>query len=349
MRPPCGACAKTGAALVGRANMTEFGFTGLGINAHFGTPVNPADRTVARICGGSSSGSAASVALGLSVAALGSDTSGAIRIPAALCGITGFKPTARRVPTAGMFSLSTTLDTACAMARTVRDCLLVDGVIADTPLMPMARPLNAVRLAVPRQMVLDGLDATVGRAFERALAALSAAGVHVEDIDLHELAELPAINLGGGFAAAEAYAIHRHLLARRRASYDPRVAGRIDRGAAMSAADYVDLQRIRRDWIHRVEARLAGFDAVACPTVPMVAPAIAPLLADDDLFLRTNARLQRNPSIFNFLDGCSISLPCHQPGELPVGLMLSHAAMRDEELLGTAIALESEIQRGIAA
>ncbi|CAG9171753.1 amidase [Cupriavidus respiraculi] len=335
----------SGAALVGRTNMTEFAFSGVGINPHFGTPVNPADTQVQRICGGSSSGAAASVALGLSVAALGSDTGGSIRIPAALCGLTGFKPTARRVPLAGAFPLSYSLDTACAMARSVADCVLVDAVIADAPVVPVVKPAGALRLAVPRQAVLDEVDDNVARAFDLALGRLSAAGVRIEQIDVPELDELPAINAAGGLTASEAYAIHRHTLPARRDLYDPRVARRIERGAAMSAADYIDLVRARAAWIARVEARIAGFDAVACPTVPMVAPAIAPLLADDDLFLRTNTLLLRNTSIFNFLDGCSISLPCHQPGELPVGLMLSHGAMRDAQVLGTAIALEAIVKR----
>ncbi|MHA7680162.1 amidase [Cupriavidus sp. PET2-C1] len=335
---------ESGAALVGRTNMTEFAFSGVGINPHFGTPVNPVDKQVARIPGGSSSGAAVSVALGLAVAGLGSDTGGSIRIPAALCGLTGFKPTARRVPLDGAFPLSYTLDTACAMARTVQDCVLVDSVIADQAVLPVIKGAAGIRLAIPRQVLLDDLDDTVARAFDRALGRLSAAGVQIEHIDLPELAELATINASGGFTAAEAHAIHRHVLATRREQYDPRVASRIDRGAAMSAADYVDLMRARLDWITRVAARLEGFDAVACPTVPMVAPPIAPLVADDALFFRTNALLLRNTSAFNFLDGCSISLPCHQPDELPVGLMLSHGALRDAQLLGTAIALESIIK-----
>nr|BAQ00455.1 amidase [Cupriavidus sp. KNK-J915] len=335
---------ESGAALVGRTNMTEFAFSGVGINPHFGTPVNPADKQVARIPGGSSSGAAVSVALGLAVAGLGSDTGGSIRIPAALCGLTGFKPTARRVPLDGAFPLSYTLDTACAMARTVQDCVLVDSVIADQAVLPVIKGAAGIRLAIPRQVLLDDLDDTVARAFDRALGRLSAAGVQIEHIDLPELAELATINASGGFTAAEAHAIHRHVLATRREQYDPRVASRIDRGAAMSAADYVDLMRARLDWITRVAARLEGFDAVACPTVPMVAPPIAPLVADDALFFHTNALLLRNTSAFNFLDGCSISLPCHQPDELPVGLMLSHGALRDAQLLGTAIALESIVK-----
>ncbi|WP_454741702.1 amidase [Cupriavidus necator] len=336
---------QAGAAIVGRTNMTEFAFSGVGINPHYGTPVNPAGTDgVARIPGGSSSGAAVSVALGLAVAALGSDTGGSIRIPAALCGITGFKPTARRVPLTGAFPLSYTLDTACAMARTIGDCVAVDSVIADSAVIPRVTSAAAIRLAIPRQYLLDDLDPVVARAFDRALGRLSAAGVQLEHVDLPELGELAGLNAQGGFASAEAYAIHRHVLATRRELYDPRVASRIDRGANISAADYIDLGRARLDWIARMEARLARFDAVVCPTVPMVAPEIAPLRTDDAQFFRVNALLLRNTSAFNFLDGCSISLPCHAPDELPVGLMLSHGPMRDADLLGTALALERIVQ-----
>jgi len=330
-----------GAALVGRTNMSEFAFSGVGINPHFGTPHNPCDAAVARIPGGSSSGAAVSVALGLAVAGLGSDTGGSIRIPAALCGLTGFKPTTRRVPLAGAFPLSYTLDTACAMARDVSTCALVDSVIADNALTPAGKAPAGLRLAVARQYLQDDLEPAVAHAFDRALGRLSAAGVRIEHIDLPELEELPGLNATGGFTAAEAWSIHRHLLAGRREQYDPRVAMRIERGAAMSAADYVDLMRARLDWILRVEARLEGYDAVACPTVPMVAPPLQPLVTDDALFFRTNALLLRNTSAFNFLDGCSISLPCHAADELPVGLMLSHGPMRDAGLLGAALSLEA--------
>ena len=332
---------RAGFVVIGRTNMTEFAFSGVGINPHFGTPVNPCDSSVARIPGGSSSGAAVSVAIGTAVAGLGSDTGGSIRIPAALCGIVGFKPTSRRVPLTGAFPLSYTLDTACAMARTLTDCIAVDSVIADAPVIPQMKAATAIRLAIPRQLVLDDLDEPVSKAFDRAIGRLSAAGVRIEHVDMPELTELASLNAAGGFSAPESYAHHRALLATHRDLYDRRVVTRIERGAAMSAADYIALHRARLDWIARMEARMSPFDAVVCPTVPMVAPPIAPLVEDDTLFFRTNGLLLRNTSAFNFLDGCSVSLPCHAPDELPVGLMLSHGPMRDAQLLGTALALES--------
>jgi aspartyl-tRNA(Asn)/glutamyl-tRNA(Gln) amidotransferase subunit A len=329
-----------GAALTGRTNMTEFAFSGVGINPHFGTPRNPADRDHARIPGGSSAGAAASVALGLCVGALGSDTGGSIRIPAALTGITGFKSTQRRVSLDGTLPLSRTLDTACAMARSVTDCLRLDSVLADTPVRPAAVPANTLRFAVPQTVVLDGLEPEVSRAFDQALRALRDAGASIEEIPLHELSELATLNGAGGFSAPESWAVHRALLGTRRDLIDPRVVTRIERGASMSAADYIDLLDARSDWIERVESRIEPFDAILCPTAPMVAPHIS-ALKHDNAFFDANGQLLRNTAIANFLDGCSISIPCQSAGALPVGLMLSHASMLDEVLLSAAMTVES--------
>ncbi|MBL8289733.1 MAG: amidase [Rubrivivax sp.] len=339
-----------GAAIVGRTNMSEFAFSGVGINPHFGTPRNPAALALdgsARVCGGSSSGAAASVALGLAVAGLGSDTGGSIRIPAALCGIVGFKNTQSRTPLAGAYPLASTLDTVCAMTRSVADAIVVDGVLAGAPLAVPRRELRGVKLALPRTLMLDALDTTVARAFERALGRLSTAGAEVREIALAELAEIAGINAPGGLSPIEAFAVHRELFAEHRAEYDPRVAARIALGETVLAADYIALLRRRADWIARVQQRLAGFDALVCPTVPIVAPQIAPLEASDEAFFKANGLLLRNTFAINFLDGCSFSLPCHEAAELPVGLMLSAPGGHDAALAGVALAVEAELaQRG---
>ena len=202
------------------------------------------------------------------------------------------------------------------------------------------RPLAALRLAVPRTLMLDGLEAPVARAFERALVVLRQGGAQLHEIDVPELSELAAINAQGGFSAAESWAWHRELLAQRGERYDPRVALRIRRGEAMSAADYIELGRLRRDWIERVEARLQGFDAALSPTVPGVAPPLAPLLTDDAAFFAVNASLLRNTAAVNFLDGCALSMPCQAAGELPVGLMVWAPALHDDGLLGASLAIE---------
>jgi len=328
-----------GAAIVGKTNMTEFAFSGVGINPHYGTPRNPADADTPRIPGGSSSGAAVSVALDLAVAGLGSDTGGSIRIPAALCGLVGFKSTQSRVPRTGAFELARSLDTVCAMARSVEDCLVADAAIADAPLVVRRRPLQGLRLAVPRTLMFDGIEPAVARAFERSVQALSAAGAQVVDITLAELAEIASINAPGGFSPIEASAVHRERFAAKREGFDSRVAARIALGTEVHAADYIVMQDRRRDWIGRVEHALEGFDALICPTVPVVAPPIASL-AEDAAFFQANGLLLRNTFAINFLDGCAFSLPCHAPDELPVGLMLSSVRGDDARLAAVALAVE---------
>ena len=259
---------QAGGVLIGHTNMSEFAFSGVGINPHFGTPANVATAALdatPRAPGGSTSGGAASVAAGAALAALGSDTGGSVRIPAALQGLVGFKNTQRLTPLEGTVPLSTTMDTVCAITRDVRDAITMHEVLAQRSVPPDPRPLAAWRLAVPRTLMLDALDTTVAGAFERTLQALRAAGARIEDIVLPELAEIAAITAGGGFAPPESWAWHRKRLAERGAGYDPRVAMRIRRGETMSAADYIDLVHARRRWIDRMAAALRGFDAMLSP------------------------------------------------------------------------------------
>lgn len=336
-----------GAALTGHTNMTEFAFSGVGLNPHHGTPPNaatPALDPAPRIPGGSTSGGAVSVASGAAWAALGSDTGGSIRIPAALQGLVGFKNTARLTPTEGAIPLSTTLDTTCAITRSVRDAVLLHEVLAARRVSIAGRPVAALRFAVPTPQ-LEGLDDTVARAFERSLATLRQAGAQIETLALPELAELTTINATGGFSAAESWAWHRQLLSQRQADYDPRVALRIRRGETMSAADYLDLTRARADWIVRMTLTLRRYDALLSPTVPIVAPTIASV-SSDDAFFATNALLLRNPSVVNMLDGCALSLPCHRPDELPVGLMIWSHALQDDAVLDASLAIEATLAKG---
>ncbi len=335
-----------GAIVLGRSNMTEFAFSGVGINPHFGTPANPATAALdaaPRIPGGSTSGGAVSVACGVALAALGSDTGGSIRIPAALQGLVGFKNTARLTPIDGAVPLSTSLDTSCALTRSVRDAVVVHEVLAARRVAPWTRPLAATRLGVPQTLMLEALEPPVAAAFERTLERLARAGATIVPVALPELGELAAPNAAGGLPACESWAWHRRLLARCEARYDPRVAARIRRGDRISARDHEDLLAARRDWIARVERALDGFDALLSPTVPIVAPPIGDLVDDDARFFAVNALLLRNPSAVNFLDGCALSLPCHRQGEWPVGLMVWGAALRDDAVLGVAAAIESAL------
>lgn len=336
---------RAGAVLVGRTNMSEFAFSGLGLNPHFGTPRSPYRRDVpgdARIAGGSSSGAAASVADGMAAVALGTDTGGSIRIPAALCGLTGFKPTASRIPKQGGVPLSTTLDSFGPIGLTVACCALVDRMLAGLePHVPAARPLEGVRLGVLTNYVTDGVDADVAAALDTALTHLEAAGAVVTEVRFAALDRLPDVNRFG-FSPIEAYAWHRPLLAQHRDRYDPRVLSRILKGEPASAADYLDLVAARDAMLdeaaHTVWSR---FDALVAPTVPVVPPRIAELEADDDAFARTNALILRNPSAFNFLDACALSLPCHPRDAAPVGLMLAAAPHRDDALLAIGQAVEA--------
>ena len=342
-----------GGVVIGRTNMSEFAFSGVGVNPHLGTPRNAMfggkspEFSDARIPGGSSSGAAISVAAGAAFVGLGSDTGGSIRIPAAFNGLVGFKSTARLVPTVGALPLSTTLDTVCAMTRSVRDAVLAHEIIAARRVAVEAAPLAGRRFAVATTLMLGGMDDVVGKAFERALAALRKAGACVDEISLDELGQLNAIQATGGFSPPEAYAWHRSLLATDGDRYDPRVRVRIERGAKMSAADYIDLVHARKRWIGAMEAAMSGYDAVLSPTVPIAPPllaGVAPGSARDEEFFRINGLLLRNPAVVNMLDGCSISLPCHAAGELSAGLMLWHAALHDDALLSIALQLEPLLQ-----
>lgn len=332
---------------VGRTNMTEFAFSGLGLNPHHGTPRGPWDRpadgTGGRIPGGSSSGAAVSIADGMALAALGTDTGGSCRIPAAVCGVVGYKPTARRVPTAGALPLSTTLDSIGPLANSVADCAVVDAIFAgEAPRPPRPFPLAGLRLAVPTNLVLDGMDATVGAAFERALSRLSAAGARIAHAAFPVLDAIGPANATGGFSAPEAYAWHRDLLARRGDEYDRRVGARILRGREQSAAEYIALTQARARLIAEMDEATAPFDALLMPTVAIAPPRIDDL-AEDDAYLRANGLVLRNTSLFNFLDRCAISLPCHRAGEAPVGLMLVGETMGDARLFAVAAGVEAAL------
>ncbi|OZI75643.1 MULTISPECIES: amidase [Bordetella] len=330
-----------GAVIVGRTNMVEFAYSGLGVNPHYGTPRNPWDRAAGRIPGGSSSGAAVSVTDGMAVGAIGSDTGGSVRIPAALCGLAGFKPSAWRVPMAGVLPLSTSLDSIGPLAPTVRCCATLDAILAGDAVEPwQPAALRGLRLAVPTTLALDGMDKHVAAAFDAAIARLSAAGALVDEIEVPEFAQLAAINAKGGFTAAEAWAWHRDLIARAADRYDPRVVSRIRRGQDMSAADYLDLLDAREAWVAAVEHRIAGYDALALPTVPVAAPTIAEVSASDEAYYAANGLILRNPTLINFLDGCAVSVPCHAAGTAPAGLMIAGANGADRRILAIGMAVE---------
>ena len=335
---------RAGFIVIGRTNMTEFAYSGIGINPHYGTPKSAWQRNVGHVPGGSSSGGAVSIADRMAYGALGTDTGGSCRIPAAYNGIVGYKPTQRRVPLDGGVPLSFTLDSFGPLANSTQCCATLDAVLADEPPSIVApRPIKGMRLAVPMTVALDDLDDAVAKTFERALGALSRAGALVEHIEVPEFLDVGLINAKGGFSAAESYAWHRYLLTSKGDVYDPRVAVRILRGEHISAADYIDLLNARRSLIARANARLAPYDALVMPTTANTPPRIADL-ADDKAFTTQNLRSLRNCTLINMIDGCAISLPAHREGEVPVGLMLASAGGSDHRIFELAAAMEGAIR-----
>ena len=333
-----------GFVVMGRVNMTEFAFSGLGINPHYGTPASPWDRASRRIPGGSSSGTGVAVADAMAAAGLGTDTGGSCRIPAAFCGVVGYKPTARRVPIEGVLPLAPSLDSVGPLAPTVACCAVLDAIIAgERPVVADPAPLSGLRLAVAENIVLDGMDATVSAAFDRALSLLSGAGAKVTRVKFPAFEAIAGVNTTGGFAAGEAYAWHRKLLASKGSDYDPRIRVRIMRGEGMTVADYLDLVAARRRIVAEFNASARDFDCVVLPTVPIVAPKIADL-DDEREYNRVNLLVLRNTAFGNFLNRCAISIPCQRPGEAPVGLMLMGETMGDARLFRIAAAVEQALR-----
>jgi aspartyl-tRNA(Asn)/glutamyl-tRNA(Gln) amidotransferase subunit A len=335
---------RAGFVVIGRTNMTEFAYSGIGINPHYGTPKGAWNRSVGHVPGGSSSGAAVSVLDGMAHGALGTDTGGSCRIPAAYNGIVGYKPTQRRIPLDGGVPLSSTLDSYGPLARSVNCCAALDAVLADEPIVAVQpRPIKGMRLAVPMTVALDDLDDAVARTFDRALEALSRHGASIMRIEVPEFLDVGVIGAKGGFAAAESYAWHRFLIASKGDIYDPRVSERILRGEALTAADYIDMLGARRSLVARAAARLAPSDALVMPTAANTPPRIADV-ADDKAFGVANLRSLRNCTLINMIDGCAISLPAHREGEVPVGLMLAAPGGADRRIFELAAGMENTLR-----
>jgi aspartyl-tRNA(Asn)/glutamyl-tRNA(Gln) amidotransferase subunit A len=333
-----------GAVFIGRTNMVEFAFGGVGTNAHYGTPKNPWDRASGRVPGGSSSGAAVAVADGMCAMGLGSDTRGSIRQPAALCGVVGFKPTTRRVPREGAFPLSYTLDSVGPLANSVACCAAYDAILAGEPGALAELPAKGLRLMLPQSSALQDLDAQVEKAFQTAIASLAKAGAALAEVPMPAFDRQAEYFKGGGYAGAEAYYLHRPYLDRLE-EYDPRVGKRVLMGKDMSAADYVALGFLRQEFMRSVEVAAAPFDAILMPTVPCVAPTIAEASGSDEDYFRWNFRIMRNTGLVNFLDGCAATLPVHERGAAPVGLMVCGVAGTDRRTLAVAAAIERALAR----
>ena len=342
--PAIAALKSAGLVVLGRTNMTEFAYSGVGLNPHYGTPRSAFDRKTGRIPGGSSSGAAVAIADGLCALSIGTDTGGSCRIPAAYNGITGYKPSTGRVSTRGAYPLSSRFDSVGPLGNSVACCAAADALMAgDWTGKIAARDVSSLRIGILKTAVLEGLDKDVAAAYERAVSRISKAGAMLVDLAFEELLEMPSLTIKGGIVAAEAYAQHRDLIARKGSDYDPRVRMRLDAAGGISAADYLSIVKRRDEMIRRFSAVTQGFSAVVLPTVMIIPPPITALESDQD-YLRFNSMSLRNTYVGNFLDCCAISIPVNEPGAAPVGLMLMGVWGQDQSLFSVGQAVETVLQ-----
>lgn len=329
-----------GAWFTGRTNMTEFAFSGLGLNPHYGSPENPFNPAL--ITGGSTSGGAASVACGLALGTLGSDTGGSLRIPAAFCGLVGFKPSQASVPGSGAYPLSPSLDCVGPMGASVDCCARLWSILAATEASDLDE--SPLRLAVPAGALIDNLEPEVAALFAQAVETLRRAGHRIETLSFDSLDQVYAINQAGGLVVPEAISIHHKRLATQGDDYDPFVRDRLEAGLEVPAWAYAERLLARPTLQQQFAREFSGFDALLLPTVPILPPAIATLEADATAFHQANRMALHNTNVFNYLDACALSLPW-QPGDapLPIGLMLARPQSEDQALLALARHLEQQL------
>jgi len=338
---------QAGMIAIGRTNMSEFAFSGIGINPHYGTPHNPRSTDVPRIPGGSSSGAGVAVAADLVPVAMGTDTGGSVRIPAAFNGLVGYKATRGRHAMQGVFPLSRSLDSLGPLCRTVQDAAWIDAAMRGLPPgMVQRRALETLDIVVPTNIVFDTAEPGVVAAFEAALERLRTAGANITRIVLPAFGQiLDVMAKYGPLVTAEAFVLHRDRLAGPEATgMDQRVVARTRLGENTSLASYLAILDARARLIADTEA-LIGDRLVAFPTVAHVAPPIEPLLADDQAFFAINGKTLANTALGNFLDWCGVSIPCGTgDAGMPVGFLLSASANRDDSLLAAAMAAEDTIR-----
>jgi aspartyl-tRNA(Asn)/glutamyl-tRNA(Gln) amidotransferase subunit A len=329
-----------GAVIIGKTNMTEFAYSGLGVNPHFGTPANPFERgLLRRIPGGSSSGAAVAVADGMADIGLGTDTGGSVRIPAALCGLVGWKPTARRISLDGVWPLAPTFDSVGVIAKSVRVCADADAVLTANTTTAVAIAPSQLCLGRLRGYVENDLEPVVARAYERALKRLTDSGVKIFDFVVPELERARREHIGVIMTTYEAFRTHKDRLDRFGDLYDPRVRTRLELGRDITSAQYATAAAARAQ-VQAVAAQaLQSFDAWLLPTVIRVAPSFAEVESEDG-YVATNRALLRNTSLINLLDGCAISLPCHERAEAPVGLSIAGLGLKDANVLAIAQSVE---------
>ena len=331
----------SGAIFLGHTNMTEFAYSGLGINPHFGTPLNGWERQRGHVPGGSSSGAAISVVEKMAIAALGTDTGGSVRIPAAFNRLYGFKPSIGRHPMEGIFPLGRSLDTLGPLARSVECCRIIDAVMAGEPITEAkVRPMAGLRFGILETIALDGLDVDVAGAFVRALEAISRAGARLERIRVDAINQYDDIAALGSLVGPEAYHLHRRFIENHAHDMDPRVHSRIAAAQQISAADYIDMLDLRKDMIDRTEAVIENYDAILMPTVAITPPEIKPLLSSDELYQETNRKVLRNTTIGNLLGAPAATIPVGASDTAPVGLMLMGGQGQDAHILDMAASVD---------
>ncbi|WP_273771926.1 amidase [Brucella intermedia] len=331
---------EAGAVIVGKTHMTEFAFTPVGLNPHYGEPGNAIDPT--RIPGGSSSGAAVSAAEGTSEIAIGSDTGGSVRIPAALNGLVGFKPTARRVPLDGAFPLAPSLDSVGPLTRTVADAILTDAIMAgETPVLPEALSLKGLRIALPKGYLLADMEPDVAKHFEATVALLEKAGAVIVDLEVDDLIQrLREATRVGSIAGIEASHVHASTwLGDPDANVDLRVKRPLAVRVKVPMETYRGIMETRAALVREMDERLSGFDMFVTPATPIVAPTIASVSNDEAEYDGVEGLLLRDTQVGNQFDLCSITVP--MPGmSLPTGFMLTARGGTDKRLLAAALSVE---------
>lgn len=341
---------EAGLLFLGRTNMSEFAFSGMGINPHYGTPLSIWDRHTGRIPGGSSSGSAVSVAEDIVVASVGSDTAGSCRVPAAFNGIVGVKPSYGRMSLNGIFPLSPSSDAPGPIANDVDSCYILDqlmyGELESQSALPTLaeRSIASLKLVIPDSQVLSDLDPEVQAAFDLSIDCLRSAGADIQTVAMPSIDDSIELFFTQAVVLYEAYQNHKALLERFGDEYDPFVRDRILTGGQISEANQQDRYRAKAVVIERfqTEFKALAVDALLYPTVSCIPPALAET-EDADNARKVNLRCLRNTVTANYFDGCSISLPCHKTGEAPVGLMVSAMNGQDESLYSVSAAIEKAL------
>ena len=338
-----------GFVFMGRTNMTEFAYSGVGLNPHYGTPKSVWDRKNGRIPGGSSSGAGVSVADGMAYMGLGTDTGGSCRIPAAFNGVVGYKSSTGRVPKDGVFPLSATLDTVGPLANSVACCSTIDAMMAGDrgEGAVIAREPHTLRFGILQHVALDAMAPEVATAFDAAIKTLGKAGVAFAEVPFPDLMDLPNINSKGGISACEAMDVHAAMIERHGDEYDQRVRRRIESGLTVTGPELVGIYRRRREMMAKFTRIASGLDGLVMPAVPILPPLISEV-DNDELYGPLNFLCLRNTFLGNFLDSCAISIPMTARGEAPAGLMIMRPHGQDTELFNASAGVEAVLREALA-